>query len=96
VLRLLAGIPTVPSIESSRPSRIAVVATSTSGGLLVLHGWLAEVDGQPASILQAYVLFRGVEVPARTHRVTFRFAPFSFTNMRDAVDAALALSASRP
>jgi hypothetical protein len=96
-----AGIPGVASIESSRPGRIEVVATSTSGGLLVLHdtyypGWLAEVDGRPASILRACVLFRGVEVPAGTHRVTFRFAPFSFSNMRDAVNAALALSARRP
>jgi hypothetical protein len=78
----------VASIESSRPGRIEVVATSTSGGLLVLHdtyypGWLAEVHGRPASILRAFALFRGVEVPAGTHRVTFRFAPFSFTNLRE-------------
>jgi hypothetical protein len=59
-------------------------------------GWLAEVDGRPASIQRAFVLFRGVEVPAGTHRVTFRFAPFSFTNLRDAVNAAHALSVSRP
>ena len=96
-----AGIPGVASIESSRPGRIEVVATSTSGGVLVLHdtyypGWLAEVDGRPASILRAFVLFRGVEVPAGTHRVTFRFAPFSFTNLRDAVNAAHALSVRRP
>jgi hypothetical protein len=96
-----AGIPGAASIESSRSGRIEVVATSTSGGLLVLHdtyypGWLAEVDGQPAAILRAYVLFRGVEVPAGTHRVTFRFAPLSLTNLRDAVNAALAMSARRP
>ena len=96
-----AGIPGVASIKSSRPGRIEVVATSTSGGLLVLHdtyypGWLAEVDGRPASILRAFVLFRGVEVPAGTHRVTFRFAPLSFTNLRDAVNAAHALSVRRP
>ena len=96
-----AGIPGVASIESSRPGRIEVVATSTSGGVLVLHdtyypGWLAEVDGRPASIQRAFVLFRGVEVPAGTHRVTFRFAPFSFTNLRDAVNAAHALSVRRP
>ena len=96
-----AGIPGAASIESSRSGRIEVVATSTSGGLLVLHdtyypGWLAEVDGQPAAILRARVLFRGVEVPAGTHRVTFRFAPLSFTNLRDAVNAALAMSARSP
>ena len=96
-----AGIPGVASIKSSRPGRIEVVVTSTNGGVLVLHdtyypGWLAEVDGRPASIQRAFVLFRGVEVPAGTHRVTFRFAPFSFTNLRDAVNAAHALSVRRP
>jgi hypothetical protein len=95
------GIAGAASIELSRPGRVEVVATSTSGGLLVLHdtyypGWLAEVDGRPASILRAFVLFRGVEVPPGTHRITFRFAPFSFTNLRDAVNAALAMSARRP
>ena len=87
--------------RSSRFGRIEVVVTSTSGGVLVLHdtyypGWLAEVDGRPASFLRACVLFRGIEVPAGTRRVTFRFAPFSFTNLRDAVNAALALSARGP
>ena len=91
----------VVKIESSRPGRVEAVATSTGGGLLVLHdtyypGWIAEIDGKPASILRADILFRGVELPAGTHHVTFRFAPFSPANLRGALNAALARTATRP
>jgi uncharacterized membrane protein YfhO len=58
------------------------VLRSTSGrpGLLVLAdanypGWSAAVDGQPAPILQANLLFRAVPVPAGTHEVTFTYQP---------------------
>ena len=57
--------------------------------MLALHdtyypGWIAEIDGVRAPILRADVLFRGVEMPPGQHRVVFRFAPFSFENLRDA------------
>jgi hypothetical protein len=86
--------PAVVKIESSEPGRVEAVATSTTDGLLVLHdtfypGWIAEVDGKSAPILRADILFRAVEVPAGTHRVTFRFAPFSLANLRTALNAAL-------
>jgi uncharacterized membrane protein YfhO len=50
--------------------------------LLVLHdlyypGWVVEIDGTAAPILRAGLLFRAVAVPAGSHRVTFRFEPFS-------------------
>jgi hypothetical protein len=90
--------PALVKILTSRPGRVEAVVTSTGGGLLVLHdtyypGWIAEVDGEPASILRADILFRGVEVPAGTHRITFRFAPFSLANLRAALNAALGRSA---
>jgi hypothetical protein len=84
----------VAKIESYRAGQVEIVTTSTQPGLLVLHdvfypGWIAEIDGTPASILRTDILFRGVEVPAGSHRVTFRFAPFSLANLRAALDLAL-------
>ena len=57
--------------------------------MLMVHevyypGWVAEIDGQPARILRANVLFRGVEVGEGRHIVVFRFEPFSLSNLRDA------------
>jgi len=45
------------------PGRVEAVATSTEGGLLVLHdsyypGWMAEVDGKSTPIRRADLLFR--------------------------------------
>ena len=62
--------------------------------MLVLHetyypGWVAEIDGQPARILRADVLFRGVEVPPGQRKVVFRFAPLSFDNLASALASAL-------
>jgi hypothetical protein len=69
-------------IESSVPGRVEAAATSTEGGLLVLHdsyypGWMPEVDGKSTPIRRADLLFRAIEVPPGTHRVTFRFAPIA-------------------
>ena len=76
-------------IVSWRPDRVEVDVDSLQPGILILHeafypGWFAEVDGQPARLLRANVLFRGVEISEGRHRVVFRFAPFSFANLRDA------------
>ena len=93
--------PGVVKIESSRPGRVEAVATSTADGLLVLHdiyypGWIAEVDGKSVPIRRANHLFRAIELPAGTHRVTFRFAPFSPANLRNALNAALGRPATEP
>jgi hypothetical protein len=74
------------TIELSRPGRVELVTTSTTGGLLVLHdpyypGWIAEVDGRPAAMLRAALLFRAVVVPGGRHHVSFRFAPFALSNL---------------
>lgn len=81
------------SIVSSALGRIEIRTSATAPGLLTLHdidypGWTAEIDGRPAPIRKTELLFRGVEVRAGEHRVTFRFAPFSLGNLRDALDAA--------
>jgi hypothetical protein len=72
-----------------RPDRVVVEVESARPGIVILHdayypGWVVEVDGQPARLLRANVLFRGVEVSEGYHRVVFRFDPFSLTNLRDA------------
>jgi hypothetical protein len=76
-------------IASWHPDRVEVDVDAVQPGVLVLHdayypGWVVEVDGTPAPLLRANVLFRGVEVAEGRHRVVFRFAPFSLTNLRDA------------
>lgn len=77
-------------IASWSPDQVQVEVESDRYGILVLHdayypGWVADVDGRPTRILRANVLFRGVEVGAGHHMVTFRFAPFSYANLRAAV-----------
>jgi len=40
-------------------------------------GWRASVDGRPAPLLRTNLLFRGVPVPAGSHRVRLWFDPLS-------------------
>jgi hypothetical protein len=80
----------VVKIESSSPGRVELVTTSTADGLLVLHdlyypGWIAEVDGKPAALLRAALLFRAVVLPAGRHHVAFRFEPFALSNLAAAL-----------
>jgi len=87
--------PGTVTIESSRPGDLELIASSPGGGLLVLHdayypgGWTAEVDGTSIPIQLYQSLFRAVQVPGGTHRVAFRFMPFSLENLRNALDATL-------
>jgi hypothetical protein len=83
-----------PKIESSMPGRLGVLTRSTADGFLLVHdlyypGWVAEVDGRQAPIIQADLLFRAVKIPAGAHHVTFRFAPFSLENLKVALGMAL-------
>ena len=73
------------TLLSYAPERVEIATTSNAPALLVLSdayypGWQATVDGAPAPILPTNILFRGVEVPAGDHVVTFTFAPTSWRN----------------
>ena len=59
-------------------TRVEVSVDGDADGLLVLADpwypqWRVEVDGRPAELLRVDHAFRGVRVPAGTHRVVFRY-----------------------
>lgn len=75
------SLPATPAtILSYTPQRVEIDVQATDSGLLVLGdvnypGWRATVDGTPAEVVTANVVWRGVVVPAGNHRVVFTFEP---------------------
>ncbi len=69
-------------IASYRNTEVTIEVTSPDCGYLVLNDvwqrwWSAEVDGEPAPVLKANVLFRAVAIPAGRSTVVFSFEPFT-------------------
>ncbi len=67
-------------IQSYHNTEVVVHSDSPAGGWVVLNDvwqpwWFATVDGQPAPLLRANVLFRAVAVPPGQHTVVFKFTP---------------------
>jgi hypothetical protein len=63
-----------------RADRLVVETQASSGAVLVVleayaAGWGAAVDGVPAPLVPANVLFRGVAVPAGRHEVLLSYRP---------------------
>jgi hypothetical protein len=63
-------------------AEVRIEADSPDGGWVVLNDlwhpwWFAEVDGKPADMLRANVLFRAVAVPPGRHIVRFQFRPIA-------------------
>lgn len=72
------------TIRRYRNGEVLVHASGTTPGYVVLNDvwhpwWYAEVDGEPAPLLRANVLFRAVAVPAGEHEVRFAFRPLQGT-----------------
>jgi hypothetical protein len=69
-------------IVSYRNTEVVLETDSPDGGWVVLNDlwhpwWVASVDGRPAALLPANVLFRAVAVPAGRHTVRFAFHPLA-------------------
>ncbi len=74
--------PGVVRILTYANSVVTVEVNSPDGGYVVLNDiwhpwWFATIDGAPAEMLRANVLFRAVEVPAGVHTVRFAFRPLA-------------------
>jgi len=69
-------------IVSYRNTEVVLEADSLDGGWVVLNDlwhswWRVSVDGEPADLLRANVLFRAVGVPPGRHTVRFAFSPLA-------------------
>jgi hypothetical protein len=80
---LRAGdLPGTARIVRYRNTEVIVETDAPSAALLVLTDvwhpwWRADLDGAPAEVLKADVLFRAVVLPAGRHLVRFTFHPFA-------------------
>ena len=76
-------LPGEARISNYEDERVEVRTRTTRPGLLVLTdsfypGWKATVDGRDAKIHRVDYLIRGVQLPAGTHTVRFRYEPESW------------------
>ena len=81
-------------ITSYADNVVTLAVDAPVPGVVVLHdlaypGWTVAVDGTPAPLLRANILFRGVEVPAGAQTVRFTFDPLSFANLTAAASGLL-------
>ena len=79
-----SGAPILAAQISRYQSQyVSIEAETEAPALLVLNdanypGWRAYVNGQPAPMVTANYLFRGVFLPAGKSTVEFRYQPRSF------------------
>lgn len=88
----LAAVTGGPALQGAGEGRIEVLAygpnravfhvETTAPALFVLSdiiypGWTAQLDGKATPIYRANGIFRGILVPAGSHRITLRFFPGS-------------------
>ena len=76
----LSGI----SLTEYAPNRMKYHSSNSHNGMAVFSeiwypdGWLAYIDGEPASILRANYALRALAIPAGEHTVEFTFYPQSY------------------
>jgi hypothetical protein len=76
------GVEGRVKILSYRNTEVVIDSSANGPGYVVLNdvwhpGWQADIDGRPAEVLLANVMFRAVAVPSGDHRVRFQFRPFA-------------------
>src|SRR5262249_39260304 len=92
-LRTTVLLGNAPPAQPARPpgrarilsyanTEVLVEADSPAGGWVVLNDlwhpwWFVEMDGKPAEILRANVLFRAVAAPPGRHLLRFVFRPLA-------------------
>lgn len=93
------GAPGAARVVSRAANLVEVEAELSAPGVLVLvegfdSGWTASVDGQPAPVLRANVLFRGVRLAPGRHAVRFAYRPAAATLGACSSGAAMLLAAT--
>ncbi|UOB17376.1 YfhO family protein [Abyssalbus ytuae] len=68
-------------LTSYKPNLLKYKSSNHNEGLAVFsemyypHGWKATIDGKEAGILRVNYSLRGLQIPAGTHEIEFRFEP---------------------
>lgn len=71
-------------LETYKPNHLTYTATNTGNGLALFSeiyyaaGWNAYIDGTPTNHIRCNYILRGLEIPAGTHKVEFKFEPQSY------------------
>lgn len=85
-----------PEVEMRRwkTTEVEIAVATPLRAFLVLNdlwypGWEVEVDGRPAELLRANLLFRAVALPPGRHEVVFRFRPLGLSNLAETLRAAI-------
>jgi hypothetical protein len=68
-------------VKSYKPNHLEYISSNTNKGFAVFsemyyeNGWKASIDGKETKIHRVNYAFRGLEIPAGKHTVSFKFEP---------------------